>query len=73
MKPEHIIFIAIALLILAACLVDVVIEQKRYIDQAEGYIHYWQQQTDSLQTANHQLQMQIFDLRDSLITIKYRK
>ena len=42
------------------------------VDDSQGYIDYWRLKADSLSDANHQLYMQWFDMRDSLVTIKYK-
>ena len=40
-------------------------------DDSQQYIDYWRHQTDSLSDENFKLYMKVYDLKDSIITLKY--
>ena len=40
-------------------------------DDSQQYIDYWRHQTDSLSDENFKLYMKVYDLTDSIITLKY--
>lgn len=40
-------------------------------DDSQQYIDYWRHKTDSLSDENFKLHMKVYDLKDSIITLKY--
>ena len=74
-KGTKINFAAIAVVVVLFVLVVfqgiVICQLQGAVDDSQGYIDYWRLKADSLSDANHQLYMQMFDLKDSLITLKY--
>ena len=40
-------------------------------DDSQQYIDYWRHKTDSLSDENYKLYMKVYDLKDSIITLKY--
>jgi hypothetical protein len=40
-------------------------------DDLQGFTDYWRHKTDSLSDENFKLYMQVYDLKDSIITLKY--
>ena len=40
-------------------------------DDSQQYIDYWRHQTDSLSDENFKLYMKVYELKDSIITLKY--
>lgn len=40
-------------------------------DYSQQYIDYWRHKTDSLSDENFKLHMKVYDLKDSIITLKY--
>jgi predicted PurR-regulated permease PerM len=40
-------------------------------DDSQQYIDYWRHKTDSLSDENFKLYMKVYDLKDSIITLKY--
>ena len=70
-------FAAIAVIVVLFMMVIfqgiVICQLERAVDDSQGYIDYWRLKTDSLSDENHQLYMQVFDLKDSIITLKYGK
>ena len=73
---QKINFAAIAVVVVLFVLVVfqgiVICQLQGAVDDSQCYIDYWRLKTDSLSDANHQLYMQWFDMRDSLVTIKYK-
>jgi len=50
----------------------IVIGQKQSLnDDSQQYIDYWRHKTDSLSDENYKLYMKVYDLKDSIITLKY--
>lgn len=40
-------------------------------DDSQQYIDYWRHKADSLSDENFKLHMKVYDLKDSIITLKY--
>ena len=40
-------------------------------DDSQQYIDYWRHKTDSLSDENFKLYMKVYELKDSIITLKY--
>lgn len=50
----------------------IVIEQMQMLnDDSQQYVDYWRNKTDSLSDENFKLYMKVYDLKDSIITLKY--
>ena len=47
------------------------VKMKQYNDDSQRFIEYWRHKTDSLSDENFKLYMQIYELKDSIITLKY--
>lgn len=73
MKLEHVIYAFAALLAVLVCTAGLAVKQHRLIGEQEAYISYWRHQADSTSQAAHRLQMEVYDLKDSIITLKYGK
>ena len=51
---------------------DLVVGQmQRLNDDSQQYIDYWRHKTESLSDENFKLYMKVYDLKDSIITLKY--
>ena len=46
-------------------------QMQRLNDDSQQYIDYWRHKTDSLADKNFKLHMKVYDLKDSIITLKY--
>ena len=46
-------------------------QMQRLNDDSQQYIDYWRHKTDSLSDDNFKLYMKVYDLKDSIITLKY--
>ena len=46
-------------------------QMQRLNDDSQQYIDYWRHKTDSLSDENFKLHMKVYDLKDSIITLKY--
>ena len=46
-------------------------QMQRLNDDSQQYIDYWRHKTDSLSDENFKLYMKVYDLKDSIITLKY--
>lgn len=46
-------------------------QMQRLNDDSQQYIDYWRHKTDSLADENFKLHMKVYDLKDSIITLKY--
>ena len=46
-------------------------KMKKYNDDSQRFIEYWRQKTDSLSDENFKLYMQINELKDSIITLRF--
>ena len=63
---------AVGLMTLVVFQSIVIYHLEKAVDDSQWYIDYWRHKTDSLYDVNHCLWMQWIDMRDSLITIKYK-
>ena len=45
-------------------------KMEQYNDDSQRFIEYWRHKTDSLSDENFKLYMHIYDLKDSIITLK---
>ena len=66
------IAVVVVLFVLVVFQGIVICQLQGAVDDSKGYIDYWRLKADSLSDANHQLRMEWFDMRDSLVTIKYK-
>ena len=46
-------------------------QMQRLNDDSQQYIDYWRHKTDSLSDENFKLYMKVYELKDSIITLKY--
>ena len=46
-------------------------QMQRLNDDSQQYIDYWRHKTDSLSDENFKLYMKVYNLKDSIITLKY--
>ena len=46
-------------------------QMQRLNDDSQQYIDYWRHKTDSLSDKNFKLYMKVYDMKDSIITLKY--
>lgn len=46
-------------------------QMQRLNDDSQQYIDYWRLKADSLSDENLKLHMKVYDLKDSIITLKY--
>lgn len=52
----------------------IVIERMEMLnDDSQQYIDYWRHKTDSLSDENFKLHMKVYDLKDSIITLKLKQ
>ena len=49
------------------------VKMKQYNDDSQQFIDYWQHKTDSLLDENFKLHMQIYELKDSIITLRFEQ
>jgi len=62
------VVVLLALVILASkCLINL----EQYNDDSQRFIEYWRHQADSLSDENFKLYMQIYELEDSIITLRF--
>ena len=66
------IAVVVVLFVLVVFQGIVICQLQGAVDDSQDYIDYWRLKADSLSDANHQLRMEWFDMRDSLVTIKYK-
>lgn len=63
--------VIIILFALTVYLGIVIGRMQRLNDDSQQYIDYWRHKTDSLSDENFKLHMKVYDLKDSIITLKY--
>ena len=49
------------------------VKMKQYNDDSQRFIEYWRHKTDSLSDENFKLYMQIYELKDSIITLRLER
>ena len=49
----------------------ILVKMKQYNDDSQRFTEYWRHKTDSLSDENFKLYMKVYDLKDSIITLKY--
>ena len=49
------------------------VKMKQYNDDSQRFIEYWRNKTDSLQDENFKLYMQIYELKDSIVTLRFER
>ena len=49
------------------------VEMKQYNDDSLRFTEYWRHKTDSLSDENFKLYMQIYELKDSIITLRFER
>lgn len=50
-----------------------IIKMKQYNDNSQRFTEYWRHKTDSLSDENFKLYMQIYELKDSIITLRFER
>ncbi len=76
MEDKYNIYTIIALFILSAMLIMMSLIAGAYgdaLDKAQIYIKEWQNNCDSLRKKNCELHMKVYELQDSIITLKYKE
>ena len=48
-------------------------QMQRLNDDSQQYIDYWRHKTDSLSDENFKLYMKVYDLKDSIITLRFER
>ena len=69
------VFIALAIVFFVLCIYQgiVLCQMQRLNDESQQYIEYWRHKTDSLSDETFKLNMQIYELKDSIITLRFRR
>ena len=49
------------------------VKMKQYNDDSQRFTEYWRHKTDSLSSENFKLYMQIYELKDSIITLRFKR
>ena len=49
------------------------VKMQQYNDDSQQFIDYWRHKTDSLSDENFKLYMQIYELKDSIITLRFER
>lgn len=49
------------------------VKMKQYNDDSQRFTEYWRHKTDSLSDENFKLYMQIYELKDSIITLRFER
>jgi len=49
------------------------VKMKQYNDDSQMFIEYWRHKTDSLSEETFKLNMQIYELKDSIITLRFER
>ena len=49
------------------------VKMKQYNDDSQQFIEYWRHKTDSLSDETFKLNMQIYELKDSIITLRFER
>ena len=63
--------VIIIMFALAVYLGIVIVQMQNLNDYSQQYIDYWRHKTDSLSDENFKLHMEVYDLKDSIITLKF--
>lgn len=73
-KGISIIAVALAAVVVLFALVIfqgvTLVEMKQYNDESQGFTEYWRHKADSLLDENFKLHIQIYELKDSIITLR---
>ena len=48
-------------------------KMKQYNDDSQRFTEYWRHKTDSLSDENFKLHVQIYELKDSIITLRFER
>ena len=69
------VFIALAIVFFVLCIFQGIVigQMQRLNDDSQQYIDYWRHKTDSLSDENFKLYMQIYELKDSIITLRFER
>lgn len=69
----NIVAIAAIIVLFVLCVFQGVtlVKMQQYNDDSQQFIDYWRHKTDSLSDENFKLYMQIYELKDSIITLRF--
>ena len=69
------VFIALTIVFFVLCIFQGIVigQMQRLNDDSQQYIDYWRHKTDSLSDENFKLHMKVYDLKDSIITLKTKQ
>ena len=69
------VFIALAIVFFVLCIFQGIVigQMQRLNDDSQQYIDYWRHKTDSLSDENFKLYMKVYDLKDSIITLRFER
>ena len=51
----------------------ILVKMKQYNDNSQRFTEYWRHKTDSLSDENFKLYMQIYELKDSIIMLRFER
>jgi hypothetical protein len=63
----------IVLFVLCICQGVMLVKMQQYNDDSQQFIDYWRHKTDSLSDETFKLNMQIYELKDSIITLRFER
>ena len=49
------------------------VKMKQYNDDSQQFVEYWRHKTDSLSDETFKLNMQIYELKDSIIELRFER
>ena len=75
-KTMKLIYMTAAVVVLFALAIFqgvTLVKMKQYYDDSQRFTEYWRHKTDSLSNENFKLYMQVYDLKDSIITLRFER
>lgn len=75
MGPKNAVALAAAVVLSALVIFQGVTlaKMEQYNDDSQRFAEYWRHKADSLSDENFKLYMQIYELRDSVITLRFER
>jgi hypothetical protein len=69
----NIVAIAAIIALFVLCIYQgvMLVKMNQYNDDSQRFTEYWRSKTDSLSDENFKLYMQIYELKDSIITLRF--
>ena len=69
------VFIALTIVFFVLCIFQGIVigQMQRLNDDSQQFIEYWRHKTDSLSDETFKLNMQIYELKDSIITLRFER